>query len=226
MMNNAFVINLHSKDQEFREVQEAFLPYGIKCERYVVTPDVHKQIGCTMTHLEMIAHAKKEGRPYLFVIEDDCIPGESAKEWPVIAEFLHHEQKRWDIFLGGALFVYPKKLITNFPSSKIQHLNLIECSDAVTSHFAIYNSSAYDRLLTWYDLPLPLEKRPNIDNLFANGVFRIWAPSPFVALQKPHSNCDWTDEFIRAERKLQCFSQEMKKSFKYELLRKWMKSIS
>ena len=58
-MNKAFVINLDSAEKEFQEVQQAFLPFGIERERFVVTPDGNKQIGCTITHLKLIAHAKK-----------------------------------------------------------------------------------------------------------------------------------------------------------------------
>ena len=47
-MNKAFVINLDSAEKEFQEVQQAFLPFGIERERFVVTPDGNKQIGCTM----------------------------------------------------------------------------------------------------------------------------------------------------------------------------------
>ncbi|MBM3856791.1 MAG: hypothetical protein FJ390_02370 [Verrucomicrobia bacterium] len=226
MINKAFVINLDSKPEQFQEVQKAFQPYGIECERYVVMSNEHKQIGCTMTHLEIIARAKKERWPYVFVIEDDCVPREAIKEWPAISQFLLQEKNRWDLFLGGALFVYPKKLATDFKSKESLQLELIECIDAITAHFIIYNQSSYDRLLDWYDLPLPLEKRPNIDNLFGKDQFKIWVPSPFIAWQKPHSGWSWEKEFERAEEKLRYFSQEIKKSRKYRWFGKWLKTVS
>jgi|GEM_PF-4499262 len=35
-MNKAFVINLDSAEKEFQEVQNAFLPFGIECERFLL----------------------------------------------------------------------------------------------------------------------------------------------------------------------------------------------
>lgn len=172
-MNKAFVINLDSKLEQFHEVQQAFEPYGIECERYIVKPAPYKQIGCTMTHLEIIARAKKEGWPYVFILEDDCMPCEALKEWSALVSFLEQEARSWDIFLGGALFVYPKKWMTRFRPRTLEQLAVIECCDAVTAHFVIYNASSYDRLLEWNDLSIPLEKRPNIDELFGKYQFRL-----------------------------------------------------
>lgn len=225
-MNKAFVINLNTQLEIFLEVERAFAAYGIQCERYVVKREEHKQLSCTKTHLEIIAHAKKEGRPYVFVVEDDCCLQETMREWPAIARFLVEEQKEWDVFLGGVLFPWPKKLVSNFCVQGTQEIEMIECSHGVTAHFVIYNKSCYDRMLKWYDLPGPLAERPNIDNLFEQCKLRIWVPSPFLAVQKSHSNCDWTREFQHAENKFRYFSKEMKKSLKYRLLNRWMKIIS
>lgn len=38
-MNKAFVINLDAKPEQFQEVQQIFLPYGIKCERFAAVVD-------------------------------------------------------------------------------------------------------------------------------------------------------------------------------------------
>lgn len=221
-MNKAFVINLDTEQETFTTVQQNLLPYGIDCERYIVTRDKNKQIGCTMSHLALIAQAKEKKWPYLIVIEDDCIAREAMKEWPVIAQFLQQEKNRWDLFLGGALYVHPKKLHTAFPSNSMT-LEMIECLHAVTAHFIIYNESSYDRLLQWHHLPMPPEERPNIDNFFEN--LRIWVPSSFIAWQKAHHNCDWTEQFEKAEHKLRYFSQSMRKCLKYRLFGRWLKIL-
>lgn len=225
MINKAFVINLDSRPELFQEVQQAFRPYEIECERCVVMPNEHKQIGCTITHLQIIARAKKEGWPYVFVMEDDSVPRERMKEWSTISQFLLREKSRWDVFLGGALFVDPKKLVVDFKPKHSQQLTLVECINAVTAHFVIYNQSSYDRLLEWHDLRCPVEKRPNIDNLFGKYKLRTWMVSSFIAWQKVHSGSNWEKEFERAEKKLRYFSQEIKKSGKYRCLGKYLKTI-
>ena len=224
-MNKAFVINLDSAEKEFQEVQQAFLPFGIECERFVVTPDGNKQIGCTITHLELIAHAKKKGWPYLIVIEDDCTAREALQEWPAISRYLFNNRDRWDIFLGGVLYVQPKKLYLDFKKETSAPLEMIECSHAVTAHFIIYNQSSYDRLLQWYKLPEPPEQRPNIDNLFEQYQLKVWTTSPGIAWQKPRPQSDWTAQFEHAENKLRYFSQSLRNCLKYRLLGRWLKTI-
>ena len=221
-MNQAFVINLDTQLETFLEVQQELKSYGIQCQRHVVTREPHKQISCTMTHLALIAEAKKKKWPYLFIIEDDCISRQALQEWPAISKFLLQEKDSWDIFLGGILYPWPKKLVTHFKNEGPEKMEIIECSHGVTAHFIIYNQSSYDRMLKWHELPMPLVDRCNIDNLFEKYQLKIWVPSPFVALQKPHSNSDWTKEFERAEKKLQYFSMEVKKSLKYRLLHRWL----
>ena len=225
MMNKAIVINLDSQEHLFLAVQQEMLPYGVKCERFVVTPDEHKQIGCTMSHLELIAKAKEKGWPYLMVLEDDCVTREAMEAWPSIFQYLLKEKDRWDIFLGGAMYVHPKKLQLDFKSQQSIEVDLVECQHAVAAHFIIYNETAYDRLLQWYDLPGPIEKRPNIDNLFDKFQLRIWVTSPFLAWQKARPGNDLTGIIKHAEDKLQYFTQSLRSCLKYRLFGRFMKTI-
>ena len=100
-MNKAFVINLEAHEDTFIEVQQEMSLYGLECERFVVTPDKHKQIGCTMSHLELIARAKNEGWPYLIVLEDDCMTCDAMKKWPLIFKYLLHEKTDGTFFWEG-----------------------------------------------------------------------------------------------------------------------------
>lgn len=224
-MNKAFVINLDTHPEIFEEVQQELSPYGIECERFVVTRDSNKQIGCTMTHLELIAQAKEKKWPYLMIIEDDCTAREAMKEWPAISEFLRQEKKRWDLFLGGALYVHPKKLQTRFKTTSIS-LEMIECLHAVTAHFIIYNESSYNRLLEWNNLSEVPEKRPILDHFFEKCHFKIWVTSPALAWQKPHHNADFTALFHHVENKLHYFTESIRGCLKFRLFGRWLKSVS
>ncbi|MBM3857439.1 MAG: hypothetical protein FJ390_05685 [Verrucomicrobia bacterium] len=224
-MNRAFVINLDSQEPLFTALQQEMLAYGLECERFVVTPDEHKQIGCTMSHLELIARAKKEGWPYLIVLEDDCMTRKAMKAWPTVFQYLLKEKKRWDIFLGGAMYVHPKKLQLDFKKEGPIKIEIIECQHAVAAHFIIYNQTSYDRLLQWYELPAPLAKRPNIDNLYDKFQLRTWAASPMLAWQKPRTGNDFTTPLQHAENKLSHFAQSLRRCLKYRLFGRWLREI-
>lgn len=224
-MNKAFVINLEAHEASFTGVQQAMLPHGLECERFVVTPDEHKEIGCTMSHLDLIARAKKEGWPYLIVLEDDCMNREAIRAWPEIFQYLLKEKHRWDVFLGGAMYVHPKKLQLDFKSERSKKVEIIECLHAAAAHFIVYNQTSYDRFLQWHDLPGPIEKRPNIDNLYDRFQLRTWVASPFLAWQKPRPGSDFTNPLQHAEDKLHYFSQSLRKCWKYRLFGRWLKTI-
>ena len=226
MINKAFVINLDSKPEQFYEVQEAFLPYGIECERYIAIRHSLKQIGCTMSQLDIIQRAKKEQWPYVLVIEDDCVPQKEMKEWPAISRYLMNHKKEWEVFLGGSAYVHPQVLRNDFQPEKESSLDIIECSDGVMAHFAVYNESSYDRLLAWYDLPMPEEERPIFDIFMTKNFSRIWMTSPFIAWQKSHDNVDQTEITLHAEEKLKYFSEEIRKSRKARWLGRLLKKIS
>jgi hypothetical protein len=224
-VNRAFIINLDTQEELFTEVQQQMLPYGLVCERFVVTPDEHKQIGCSISHLELIARAKEEGWPYLIVLEDDCTVRTAMEAWPAIAQYLLRHQDRWDIFLGGSTQVHPKELQLDFQPETSMNVEIVACLHAVTAHFIIYNKNSYDRLLRWHDLPEPLEQRPLIDQFFEKCQLKILTPSPMIAWQKPRPGNDFTEFFKRAEEKLSYFTQSLRCCLKYRLFGRWMKTI-
>lgn len=180
-MNKAFVINLNDRQQEFKRVERAFRPYGISCERFLAKEHPQGAIGCALSHLEIIAHAKEHDWPWVMVFEDDCIPREPMQEWPLISTFLIEKQAQWDLFLGGCMSPLP----LNFQHIRSTTIDMVECLLALALHFVIYNKSSYDRILAWHDLPEVMEERADIDAFIQDCSLKIWVPSPFVAWQKP-----------------------------------------
>lgn len=181
-MNNAFVINLHSRSEQFEEVRRSFEPYGISCKRFSAIKHSEGFVGCALSHLEIVAQAKKNDWPWVMVFEDDCMARDAMKDWPVISRFLAQESDRWDLFLGGCTYVSPVK--TERVSATM--VDLVECVHAVATHFIIYNKSSYDQILSWNDLSQPLEKRPAIDIFMHQCALKKWVPVYFVAWQKAH----------------------------------------
>ncbi len=225
-MNKAFVINLDSKLEQFQEVRDAFLPYGIECERFSAIRNEVRQVGASLSFLTLIALAKKEAWPFVMILEDDCVPRAAMSEWPAVSKYLLKNKKHWDVFLGGAAYVDPRVLRNDFKSEKEKAVDIIECSHAVLSHFSIFNESSYDRLLQWHELPLPPEQRPVIDAFIPQAVTRIWVPSPLMVWQKIHSGTDLTFICMKAEEKLKYFSEQIRRSPKARLFGRWLKTIS
>ena len=222
-METAFVINLDSKQEEFARLQQQFLLYHIQCKRFPAVAHQRGSTGCTLSHLSLIRRAKEEQWPWILIIEDDCLVRHEMKEWPLIKNFLQQHKNEWDIFLGGLSMPHGMKLMTHFKTKA--PLNLVECKRGFLMHFSIINSSSYDKLLSWHELPQPQEERPIIDIYAQEFDFRIWTTSPFIAWQKPHDGIDYTTTFVNDSYQLYRFCEKVKKSFKYRFFRSWIKGI-
>ena len=210
-MNKAFVINLDSRKKRFKEMRQAFKAFGIDCERFPAIRHERGALGCTLSHLALIARAKEKGWPYVMVLEDDCDLREAMKQWPLIAAFLEQEQEQWDVFFGGVIFMHPiKKIATLAPG-----LSMIEGLLPLAAHFMIYHQSSYDRLLGWHQWSvMPDEHKPAIDIIIQLSQVKTWTTSPFLAWQKPHFSDvlkemnDCTISFMQAEKIVNAFLQK------------------
>ncbi|MBX9577070.1 MAG: hypothetical protein K2W97_01170 [Chthoniobacterales bacterium] len=206
-MNNAFVINLDSRKKQFKEVQREFLPFRIECERFSAIRHERGALGCTLSHLALIARAKEEGWPWVMVLEDDCVAREAMKQWPLVASFLQQQQGEWDVFFGGLIFMHPIKKI----AALAPELTIIEGLLPLATHFMIYHQSSYDRLLAWHHFAMPLDKKPAIDIFIQLSQVKTWTTSAFLAWQKPHFSDvlqemnDCTLAFKRAEQLMNAF---------------------
>ena len=185
-MNNAFVINLDSRREQFEEVQRSFEPYGISCERFSAIEHEEGFVGCALSHLKIIEQAKNNRWPWVMLMEDDCVAREAMNGWPAISTFLMEQAHRWDIFFGGGLYLYPKKIEYDFQEQLEKNIKLVECDQVHATHFVIYHERSYDALLAWHQWPLPLEQRLPIDVFIQGCSLRKWVPFPFIAWQKSH----------------------------------------
>lgn len=208
-MNQAFIINLDSRKKFFRELRRALKPFGVECERFRAIRHERGALGCTLSHLTLIARAKEEGWPWLMVLEDDCDFRETMKYWPLVSAFLKQEQGEWDVFFGGVIFMNPtKKIATLRPG-----LTIVEGVFPLATHFMIYHQSSYDRLLAWYEWwSMPDDQKPAIDIFIQLSQVKTWTLSSFLAWQKPRFSDvlkkmnDCTISFTMAERILNSFS--------------------
>lgn len=184
-MEFVFVINLDDEKEKFEEVKKQLVSYKIKCYRFSAIHHPHGFVGCALSHLALIEHAKKDHWPYVMVLEDDALLRHKMEEWSLIKKFLKQESDHWDLFIGGTTYLQPVQWKLDHHKILPDGIDIVECRDVHATHFIVYHQDSYDRILGWHDLPMPLEKRPPIDVFIQESSLRTWVPIPFLASQKP-----------------------------------------
>jgi GR25 family glycosyltransferase involved in LPS biosynthesis len=106
-------------------------------------------IGCAMSYKFIIQNAKKQNLPYIIICEDDTLFSSDFNEkLKIILDYLENNKSSWDMFVGIMESVsadtkvsYKVKLERNIELCKISHFSSMV--------FNIYNSSVYDKVLSW-----------------------------------------------------------------------------
>ena len=162
------------------------------------------------------------------VFEDDCLPQPAMACWPDLKRYLEKNHKHWDVFYGGATAVHPQRWRCDY---RRDHAHIIECSNALSVHFVVYNQSSFAKILAWFDLPAAEEARPVVDDYLRQSGLRLWTTAPMLAIQRPsfsrtlNREVDYTEDFRRAEKKLFAFVQMRKRSLAYRLFGPWLSSV-
>lgn len=130
-------------------------------------------IGCLLSHQKIVRMAKEQGRPYVWVIEDDCkfLPTNGAvfSYGRVIAKFLTDNPMVEVVNGCGNLAVYEISSV-----QKIKDLFFLTTPKVFTTHCVFYSASAYDKILA-FDTSEPIDCAINKLKM----VF-VW---PFLATQ-------------------------------------------
>jgi GR25 family glycosyltransferase involved in LPS biosynthesis len=106
-------------------------------------------IGCAMSYKFIIENAKKMNLPYIIICEDDTLfPDDFNEKLKIILDYLENNKSSWDMFVGimesvpaGSKLSYKVKLERNIELCKISHFSSMV--------FNIYNSSVYNKILSW-----------------------------------------------------------------------------
>jgi len=178
---DAYVINLDKRPDRWQQFQEDWKDTGLNFIRMSAIEHKSGGVGCTRSHLALIQHAKDNNMPYILVLEDDALPTANFKTyWKRSLNYLDNHHSEWNVFNGGPLVVYKNtimKLTTHF----------YKTNSALATHFIIYNSNCYDKLLTWETLPESPDKRPIIDAFISWPNLRLitFGVYPFISIQHP-----------------------------------------
>ena len=185
---DAYVINLDKRPDRWQKMQEDWKDFNLI--RVSAVEDNIGFVGCAKSHLSLVKYAKDNNMPYILVLEDDATPTKHFKTyWKRCLNYLDDHSDEWDIFNGGPVAIYKntiKKLTSHF----------YKTDSALAIHFVIYNKKCYDRVLSWNDLPVPPEKRPEIDAYLSwpNLSLTTYGVYPFISIQRAgYSDIDKTE---------------------------------
>jgi glycosyl transferase family 25 len=166
------VINLDDRPDRWSEIQKEFEGWP-SLERISAVKESPGWKGCNKSHLKAIKEAKKRNYPWVLVLEDDCIVNpDSLSRFNELLPSLWTIKNEYDVFLGGATFIKDVSIIQYSPP--------LFKMKGYTTHFCLYPSSSYDKLIDVIS-----NGNVVIDVLFRDGPsIRLICTSPHIATQR------------------------------------------
>ena len=160
----------------------------------------HKRgnIGCGLSHQKIIKLAKEKKIEKILVVEDDCLF--NSNSFKHFLNCMKELPENWDILTGGVSWFLNERL-----SLKRVSKNLVKLSDFAASHFMLYNSTSYNKILEW-------KQNRHIDrymgHLSRNKGLNVYCSTPFIARQisdysdVKEKKVNFTNHFNRSEANL------------------------
>lgn len=131
-------------------------------------------IGCAMSYYTIFYNCKKKNINTITIFEDDTLfKNNFEKSYLIIKDFLNHV--KWDIFNGYCCIIDNEEDILEYYIYK--GLYFIKIKKMVGTVFNIYNSSVYDKFLT-YDYNL-INNNPNQD-YYIDGIIKKFDINIFI----------------------------------------------
>jgi GR25 family glycosyltransferase involved in LPS biosynthesis len=196
--DDAYLINLDNRKDRLYNVTMHFINHFniIKTSAVYITDNIRKekypnaklrngQIGCGLSHINIVKFALKNKLSTVLIIEDDCIPTKHFSNWIPIKQWLDSNLDKWDIFTGGNCAYNHKRKTkeeTIKPICSLTNSIKLYYTEISCAHFIYVNSRAYTKIIEW-------ENNINKDI----GAFDTWfdtkqlaciSCTPFIAIQE------------------------------------------
>lgn len=145
------VINLDERQDRWQRVRKLpFRRFGIERFQAIRGRPGLGWEGCARSHMALVERAKKIGAPYVIVAEDDFGNMVDLAAWEerlwTILHWLMKNPEKWGVFNG-----HPCGQLVDSPISVLSRdLGILEMPGGLNTHFLVYNSRQYDRVLSWY----------------------------------------------------------------------------
>jgi hypothetical protein len=102
-MTQAIVINLPSRKDRWKRIQEEFENSPIKLRRLNALEHPIGSYGLFRSFIKAIEYARDHDLPEILILEDDCEPVEGWEaKWAVIQGWLRENPGKWEIYSGGS----------------------------------------------------------------------------------------------------------------------------
>lgn len=150
-MIDIYVINMSSCGDRWKSISKTFLP-DCRMVRFLAR---HGRPGwkyCALSHLEVVKYAQQKDLPFVIVAEDDNVFVEQSdrsfnSSFKSTIKWLTSNKDKWNIFNGN-----PANCNLNPAQSVNTHgEQMVSYEFGKTTNFMIYNSNAYDKILSLAD---------------------------------------------------------------------------
>ena len=149
--NIIYCINLEKRIDRWKNISNYNFNY-FKIEKFIA---IEGRIGngwegCALSHMKLIEYAFDNNLPYIIVAEDDFINITHTNLWEIrlitIINWLIINKDKWEVFNG-----FPSGNLVGKPINLIdRNVGIIDLNGGYNTHFVIYNSIAYTKILNWY----------------------------------------------------------------------------
>lgn len=169
MLNNIYVINLPFHQDRMELCKQEFAKVGItnykKQEGVIYNKGVSlkdREMGCKLSHYNIIKEGKKKGLEYITIFEDDCVFQDDFLEKIKVFD----DYKGWGLFYLGANTTHNRG---NVPVGKYNYI--VYAKYCKTTHAYCIHNRIYDFVLT----AIEANKTAPIDAIYYGGVQRQFA---------------------------------------------------
>jgi GR25 family glycosyltransferase involved in LPS biosynthesis len=187
-----FCINLDRRSDRWENVQQEFQKHGIEnVERFsAIDGNIHNittnllsgEIGCLLSHIEIVKKAKELGLKNYLVFEDDVEFKNNFNE--LFDKFNTQLPEDWDmVYLGGSNIDKPNEISDN----------VIKLNNTYTSHSIVIKNTLYDIIL---DMLPKMEKQVDVYfaelqkkyNCYCVTPTLVWQVSGYSDIQMKETN--------------------------------------
>ena len=176
-----YYINLEKRNKRNDECLFELNKHGIIAERFNAIDsselNISGQLGCLMSHLELIKKAKANNYNTILILEDDVIFSNNIND--IFIDYINNVPGDWDmLYFGGNHNTHCGANITNINEK------VIKCYMTYTAHSYAINSNMYDILIDYISKDIT---RP-IDVIYTDiqKMYNVYSFYPGLTYQRPN----------------------------------------
>ncbi len=168
-IDHIFYINLEKRNDRRVQIEEELTNMGLSFERFNAIYNPKYNLGCSLSHLEVIKLAKQRGYKNVLIFEDDFTFEVSKTDFENALSLFFNSKIDYDV----CMFSY-----NLLASQKTEYDYLYKVIDAQTASGYLINSSYYDKLIDLYEWSVVmLEKTGQIHVYACDMIWKRFQPT-------------------------------------------------